>query len=94
MEQSHLFEIDSANTPDKILDQVLFQYEDGRIRGRIYCEITSKYKNYGKDKDLIVGTMIKRLEEAYRTVVTIKSSDLYEVINPSQERTLIYHGNR
>ena len=83
---SSLFDIsvDENSNPDRIVDEIMFKYEDQNVRGRIYSRIYQNCKN-DQEKAIAVTRALARLDKAYNTLLIIKASNNFEPYRESKK---------
>ena len=62
-----------------MLAQIMLNYEDQNALNRAYFRICERSKKFGNSSDRIVLADIKKLRDAYETVITLRTNSIYRV---------------
>ncbi len=77
--EAELFDVEPREDTDDMLAQIMLNYEDQNALNRAYFRICERSKKFGNSSDRIVLADIKKLRDAYETVVTLRTNSIYRV---------------
>ena len=85
-----LFEVECGDLDnDTILEQIMVKYEDRNVIARLYQKVIAKCKRFGDSSDRVVAAEIKKIKDAYETVVTLRTNNVYRIKTDKELKTMI-----
>ena len=85
-----LFEVECGDLDnDTILEQIMVKYEDRNVIARLYQKVIAKCKRFGDSSDRVVAAEIKKIKDAYETVVTLRTNNVYRIKTDRELKTMI-----
>jgi len=74
-----LFEVDFNEDTDLMLSQVMTKYEDRNNIARLYQRLIGRCKKFGDTLDRVVAVEIKKIKDAYETIVALRNNNVYRI---------------